>query len=384
MLSERNDILYSVNIESILVILLFIGGAQGLLLSAALVSVRRGNRTANRILAVLLFFFSIMILFHAIGHFHARPQASEKHQWLIHALVFIVAPLLFLYSKALTKSDFKLHLSDSLHFFPSFAALMAVFLLGDILHSGDFSAFIGKVILAFLTLQMLTYLIRMHFILRNHTKIIQNTYSSLEKINLRWLRFFVVSQAVIWPIAFFIDISRHGTSEMGFVWLLVSVFMYITGYFGIRQPEIFSGELQAEQLPTQIGKKKYERSALSPEQAEAILQRLQTFMQSSKPYVIPTLTLPALSKQMNVSPHHLSQIINERLNKNFFEFINHFRVKEAKRLLKDPENQHLTLAAIGFEAGFNSVSSFNSIFKKATSLTPSQYRSSDNLASENL
>jgi AraC-like DNA-binding protein len=159
--------------------------------------------------------------------------------------------------------------------------------------------------------------------------------------------------------------------------------MYLTGYFGILQPEIFSGELQAEQVPAQSEKKKYERSALSPEQAETILQRLQTFMESSKPYVIPTLTLPVLSKQMNVSPHHLSQIINEKLNKNFFEFINHFRVKEAKRLLKDPENQHLTLAAIGFEAGFNSVSSFNSIFKKVTSFTPSQYRLSDNPAPDN-
>jgi AraC-like DNA-binding protein len=86
---------------------------------------------------------------------------------------------------------------------------------------------------------------------------------------------------------------------------------------------------------------------------------------------------------MNVSTHHLSQIINERLNKNFFEFINHFRVKEAKRLLKDPGSQHLTLAAIGFEAGFNSVSSFNSIFKKATSFTPSQYRLSDSPAPDN-
>jgi AraC-like DNA-binding protein len=370
--------------ESALNILLFIGGAQGLLLSVALASVRRGNRTANRILAVLLIFFSVMILFHAIGHFHPHPQASDKHRWLFHAFFFVIAPLLFFYSKALTKYAFRLRLRDSLHFVPSFVALIVVLLSGDIPHSGEFSAFIDKVILACISLQMLAYLIRMHFILRDHTKNIQNIYSSLEKINLRWLRFFVISQSIIWPCAFFIDTHKHNSYEIGFIWLLVSIFMCIIGYFGIRQPEIFSGELQEEQLPAQIGKKKYEKSALSPEQAEAILQRLQTFMQSSKPYVIPTLTLAALSKQMNVSTHHLSQIINERLNKNFFEFINYFRVKEAKRLLKDPGNQHLTLAAIGFEAGFNSVSSFNSIFKKTTSFTPSQYRLSDNPAPDSL
>jgi AraC-like DNA-binding protein len=100
-------------------------------------------------------------------------------------------------------------------------------------------------------------------------------------------------------------------------------------------------------------------------------------MESSKPYVNPTLTLPALSKQMNVSPNHLSQVINEKMGRNFFEFINYYRVEEAKALLKSPGKQHLTLAAIGFESGFNSVSSFNSIFKKVTSRTPSQYRLPD-------
>jgi AraC-like DNA-binding protein len=224
----------------------------------------------------------------------------------------------------------------------------------------------------------------MLIILHKHKKNIQNTYSSLDKINLRWLKFFIISQTVIWPVSLFIDTHKHDSYEMGFMWLLVSIFMYIIGYFGIRQPEIFSGELQEEQLSTQSGKKKYEKSTLSHEQAEAVLQRLQAFMQSSKPYISPTLTLPVLSKQMNVSTHHLSQIINERLNKNFFEFINSFRVKEAKRLLKDPGNQHLTLAAIGFDAGFNSVSSFNSIFKKITSLTPSEYRSSNDPAPDHL
>jgi AraC-like DNA-binding protein len=369
--------------ESILNILLFIGGAQGLLLSAALFSVRRGNRTANRILATLLLFFSFVILSHAGGHYRHDHPSSDTHRWMIHALFLIVAPLLFFYSKALTKYDFRFRMMDSLHLTPSFGAIIIVLLIRNIPPSKEFSTNVDEILLGSITVQMLLYLGRMFILLRDHTKNIQNTYSSLERINLRWLRFFVVSQAVIWPTAFLIDLHSHGSREIGYVWLLVSIFMCIIGYFGIRQPEIFSGELQEAKLAVQNGKKKYEKSALSPEQADAILQRLLTLMQSSKPYAIPTLTLPALSKQMNVSPHHLSQIINERLNRNFFEFINHYRVREAKRLLKDPGNQHLTLAAIGFEAGFNSVSSFNSIFKKVTSCTPSVYRSSDTPTPDN-
>jgi AraC-like DNA-binding protein len=371
-----------VNTEFFLNILLFIGGAQGLLLSTALFSVRRGNRKANRILAVLLLIFSILILSHAIGHSHAHHPPSDGHRWMIHAVFFVIAPLLFFYAKALTRYDFVLRIRDSLHLLPSFCAGIAVVLLGNAPHSPEFVDSIDTFILVSIALQMIAYLICMLIILHGFMEKIQNSFSSLEKINLHWLRFFVVSQTVIWPVAFVIDLHKHGSPEMGLVWLLVSIFMYLIGYFGILQPEIFSGEIQEEQLPAQSEKRKYERSTLSPEQAERILERLRTLMESSKPHLIPTLTLPALSKQMGVSPHHLSQIVNEKLKKNFFEFINHYRVLEAKRLLKDPGHQHLTLASIGFEAGFNSVSSFNSIFKKVTSFTPSEYRLSGAAASK--
>lgn len=362
--------------DSILAILLSIGAAQGLLLSVALFSIKRGNTYANRILAVLLISFSILIFFHTAGHYYNHPPSSGRHPWLVHGFLFIIAPLLFFYTRALTEIGFRIHLRDSLHFLPPLAAVIAALLLEALVRFEGFSTYVSGTILALLAVQMIVYLIRMLLILRTHARNIQNTFSSLERINLRWLRLFVISQTIIWPVAGCIDLQRIDSSDVGFVWLIVSIFMYVTGYFGIRQPEIFSGTVQDEQPGVQGKKKKYEKSALSPGQTSAILRRLEEYMESSKPYLIPTLTLPELSKQINVSPHHLSQILNERLSQNFFEFINSFRVKEAKRLLKDPQCRHLTLAAIGYDAGFNSVSSFNSVFKKATSVTPSEYKSS--------
>jgi AraC-like DNA-binding protein len=372
-----------VNLQSLLYIILFIGAGQGLLLSTALFFMKRGNTAANRILAILLFSFSVLISAHAFGHSHAHPPNNGRNHWLIHSFLFVIAPLIFFYTKALTEYNFKIHTKNMVHLLPSIGAILVIFLLTKVFQFQEYSTFTDRIILLLLALQMLLYLVRMIFILRNHARKLRNTYSSLEKINHRWLNFFVMSQVIIWPIAFVIETHKHDSSEVGIVWLLVSIFMYMTGYFGIRQPEIFSGELIEESMPAQNGKKKYEKSTLSTEQAEAILQRLQAFMQSSKPYITPTLTLTALSKQLNVSSHHLSQVINEQLNKNFFEYINQFRVREAQRLLKDPKNRHLTLAAIGFEAGFNSVSSFNSIFKKITSSTPSQFQLSSEPATEN-
>jgi len=84
------------------------------------------------------------------------------------------------------------------------------------------------------------------------------------------------------------------------------------------------------------------------------------------------LNLPKLAQRLSMSTHHLSQIINERLQKNFFEFVNQYRIEEAKNLLRDKAN--INVAEIGFEAGFSSVSAFNTAFKKYTGLSPSQFR----------
>ncbi len=97
-------------------------------------------------------------------------------------------------------------------------------------------------------------------------------------------------------------------------------------------------------------------------------------MEVDKPFLDHSLTLPRLAEKLSISIHDLSQIINERLKQNFFEFVNSHRVGEAKKILSDPEYENLTIAAIGFETGFNSTSAFNAAFKKHTGMTPSQYR----------
>jgi len=83
-----------------------------------------------------------------------------------------------------------------------------------------------------------------------------------------------------------------------------------------------------------------------------------------------------MAQSLNLSTNHLSQIINEKLEMNFFDFINEYRVNEVKDRLSDPKYKHYTLLAIAFDSGFNSKSSFNSIFKQYTGLTPSEFQKS--------
>jgi AraC-like DNA-binding protein len=142
----------------------------------------------------------------------------------------------------------------------------------------------------------------------------------------------------------------------------------------MRQSEIFAGQPDDPDSLIESTSRKYEKSTLKPEDAEKYFEKLQSTMQADKPYLENNLTLPALAGKMKISVHHLSQIINDKARQNFFEFINSYRVEEAQRLFRDPQKQQLTIAAICYETGFNSLSSFNTLFKKLSGVTPSQYR----------
>ena len=97
-------------------------------------------------------------------------------------------------------------------------------------------------------------------------------------------------------------------------------------------------------------------------------------MEKEKPYLEMGLTLAVLAGKLFVSSNHLSQVINEKLNKSFFDFVNGYRVEEAKRLLVSPLSSRLSILGIGMEAGFSSKSAFYTSFKKLTGMTPSKFK----------
>jgi YesN/AraC family two-component response regulator len=119
--------------------------------------------------------------------------------------------------------------------------------------------------------------------------------------------------------------------------------------------------------------KKYEKSKLSLEKAHDCLKQLIAIMTTGKKYLDPELSLKTLSEIMEVNTSYLSQIINEHLGKNFADYVNQFRVEEAKRILCEPKQEKLSLTDIAFQSGFNSIPSFNRVFKKLTGLSPSHF-----------
>ena len=162
-----------------------------------------------------------------------------------------------------------------------------------------------------------------------------------------------------------------------------AIFIYAMGYFGLRQPEIFKEQDGAYAVtaadensatPQEAKKDKYQKSSLSQSQAQELVQRLKEHMQLDKLYLDSDLTLPVLSQALNTSPHALSQVINEQLQKNFFDFVNEYRIDEAKHRLEKAEKGRMNVYAIALDSGFRSKSAFYSAFKRFTGMTPSEYR----------
>ena len=161
-----------------------------------------------------------------------------------------------------------------------------------------------------------------------------------------------------------------------------SILIYIIGYKGLKQPLIFSQkdsiefQNQQEQLTPVRNTEKYIKSKLPAEKAEEHLNSLLHIMETKKLYTNENLKLRDIADELSVSTHHLSQVINEKLDQNFFDFINSYRVEAARKMLIDKKYEHLTILGIAFEVGFNSKSSFYNTFKKYFNVSPTQYKSS--------
>jgi YesN/AraC family two-component response regulator len=121
-------------------------------------------------------------------------------------------------------------------------------------------------------------------------------------------------------------------------------------------------------------KPRYSKSGLPSSDADMVFRKVQAFFEEKHPYLDNNLRLDDLARQMHLSRNHISQAINEVGKTPFWNFVNSYRLREAQRRLRDPSLQHYTIEAIALDTGFNSLSTFNSLFRKVVGKTPSEWR----------
>jgi len=180
---------------------------------------------------------------------------------------------------------------------------------------------------------------------------------------------------LIWLIVMLSQFVFDSSIQDDLIYITVSLFVVFIGFFGLRQGNIFvdlPDNYLIEGLIEEIHPR-YSRSGLKEEQAAEIEQKLSELMMQRKLFLDENISLPSLAGMMNVHPNYLSQVINERFQKNFYEFINSHRIEEFKSIVSVEKNRNKTIFALALECGFNSKASFNSSFKKITGITPSQF-----------
>jgi AraC-like DNA-binding protein len=220
------------------------------------------------------------------------------------------------------------------------------------------------------------YLIWFYRMLKNYRSRLYSTASKTENIELRWLHvlFYLRCAITLVLVPMGIISIAKGWIDLPVFQLAIEiasvVFFFIVGYYGFKQTTIF-----VNPAGTGDGKQPavYERSGLSNEHANQLHTQLLDYMRTSKAYLQSELNAADLSKGMNISVNHLSQVLNTVQQQNFFDFVNTYRVEEVKKRLVDDRYAHLTILAIALDCGFNSKSAFNTVFKKITGMTPSQY-----------
>ncbi len=406
--------------------LLYIGFSQ-CVFAAVVIFSRKRKATHEKVLIWWLLAIALKFLVLILKLYHEEYFDAEFATGLIP---FTFGPFLYLYTRFLTDEDARFKFTDYKHFAPFITFTLFYFAYCRERVSFDEDNFLKedeflwiRVLFAIaIVTSVVVYASLTSIQIRSFLKNFRHKFSfESGRQRIYWLRFinfsFIVTNGVYIVIGGLNAVGNKKMdvdllSGMGLIFLA-----YVISFFGLKQKGLFKPDdnfkhdeaataepqndfkAAADELKNILEANKIEASAdltsdeaepaesetatatetvkkplMSDADMERLLKKLLVFMDEEKPHLNPELTIQELSGKVNIQKHHLTYIINHGLNKNFFNFVNEYRVEEFKRKAANPNLNHLTLLALAFDSGFNSKSSFNNIFKNITGQTPSEFK----------
>ncbi|MCP4726516.1 MAG: helix-turn-helix domain-containing protein [bacterium] len=346
------------------------------IICSALIYSENKKRRENRLLKALMVSISVNML---ICVYSGLQNIAERQICRITFLfMFLYGPLIYFYVKSVMDERFSFKRIHFLHFFP-FALCFLIYsaysidlllipenIYGQIAVISSFLAFV------YLLISIVLYCFQYLSGLPQRAE--------AESGRLGWSREIII----VFTPAFFVSLIlgiMELRSEESFYHADIPVlsasilfsglyFFYLMKYPQILVQSGYSGE----KANGNGNEPEYRKSGLDEEEAGNILADLENYMEIEKPYLDEDLTIHDISKDLGIPRHHITQVINKILRKNFYAFVNGYRVREFKCRLSEPENNHFKLMAIAYESGFKSKSGFYSAFKKIENMTPSEYK----------
>ena len=367
-------------------VLIFLGVVQGFFLSLFFFFGKKIKTTADNILGFLILALSLCMLEVFLNY----SNLILKVLWSVdfaESLTFTIGPLYYIYT--LSTFQKKIQPRKYLHFLPFFMYLLYscfYFFQGweykynsfleayhpempHLVHKMEYSddpLNIRDVVNELIILHFLIYFVLSYRIFSN--KLREDNLKLFTKLSLKlsFLRFFVLQFGFL--LVLFISVKLFFVHDLGdyIICSYATVTIYALGFQALREKELFQAY--------SVDSKKYIKSGLNDELKIEILKKVLDVMEREKYYTNKLISLPDLAKKVNTSANNLSQVLNEKLNTTFFEFIANYRAKEAQDILSDKSNSNLKIEDIAELVGYNSKSAFNTAFKKYTGKTPSDFR----------
>lgn len=352
------------------------------------------------------YYLAAFLLAHAFIPLHELILWGEVFKWKMRAAApntffiagfayYVDAVLLYFYVKSLVFRDFTLKRRDAMHLVPLLGFIIYItsqYFSHPLMERIEIIASESLVYgWSYITVDFAIKFLRVIYcaaailLIVKYKDILKSTHSNIEKVDITWLKLLVIGFLTVTVMELVLSISKIvGLFVEHNMW----VFKYIglTGYYALfilvnllifTSMRYFS---TFESVKSKEGPKKASNDKLlNPEFAT----RIDTTMRSEKPYLMPDITLDILAERLDIPAKDLSMTINRLFNNNFYEFINNYRIEEAKRLLVEDSHKSKTITDIYMEVGFNSKSVFNTFFKKIVGSTPSQFRQANKAKASN-
>jgi AraC-like DNA-binding protein len=353
----------------------WIGFGQGLF-AALLMFTKKDSSLPDKILSGWLTLLAIEFLTCALDHeIFGKPLLSSSF--------LLINPAMFLYISSLTRPSFKLKWIQLLHLTPFVIFEILAYIIQEPFSMKDFFViddnFIFRISFgAANVISTAIYNPLSLFFVHKHRIYLKNEKSNIgQNENLGWVLSVVIFYFVYCAIAIFTAIFSYFDESQPLLphiynYSVLLFVIYILSFYGLRQ-QILPKELLAAEVDKDDNIIAYKNSVLNEETKDHIKQSILNIFDKKQVYLNPDLNMDFLSKELNIPKYQLTEVLNTVIGKNFFQFVNSYRVEAVKKMLLDPKN-NFSIEAIGYDCGFTSKSSFYKEFKRITGITPVEFK----------
>jgi AraC-like DNA-binding protein len=372
---------------TLLKILFYILCFQFLFASIFLFQNKKGKVLSNKLLALVFFMISIVVVDLYLTVFRIEINTPQL-LFIDDTFMFAYGPLLYLFTQSVVFKNYRLQKKSIAHFIPFLIAVCVV--IGIILFVDTESIsqtttqinnqqipvyfHIGEILML---LHIFYYLLKSKQEIKKVIGKTKELYSTFNQDNFKLLKYILNSFIILFALSLIHNVLPFIGIKNGLLitlLLMILFWFYFINSILLKLLNQSSKESGAITLIDFKEKEKYAGSRLSQTDLKNYMRNLENYMKEKQRYLDSELSISNLSEELKMPLKMLSQVINEGYSCNFFDFVNNYRVETAKALFKTPTDKKMTTQEVMYDSGFNSKSSFNTAFKKFTSLTPTQYR----------